>query len=80
MVYSSYLILLFCLGNCVCYTTVSKFDNELGYETDRPVIGILVQEIEPELDHQWPGVYKSFIAGSFVKLIEGGGGRVVPIW
>lgn len=32
------------------------------------------------LNTKWPGVYHSYIAASYVKFIEGGGARVIPIW
>lgn len=47
---------------------------------DTPIIGILAQEISYHLNSKWPGEFKSYIAASYVKFIEGGGGRVVPIW
>lgn len=47
---------------------------------DAPIIGILSQEISYHLNSKWPGEFKSYIAASYVKFIEGGGGRVVPIW
>lgn len=47
---------------------------------EAPIIGILSQEISYHLNSKWPGVYKSFIAASYVKFVEGGGARVIPIW
>lgn len=47
---------------------------------DAPIIGILSQEISYHLNGKWPGEFKSYIAASYVKFIEGGGGRVVPLW
>lgn len=47
---------------------------------DSPIVGILSQEISYHLDSKWPGEFKSFIAASYVKFLEGGGARVVPIW
>ncbi len=45
---------------------------------NRPVIGVLAQEITPGLLP--PGVKgTSYLAASYVKYIEGAGGRVVPI-
>lgn len=49
-------------------------------KTERPIIGVLAQEIAWSLDGHWPGVYESYIAASYVKFVEGGGARVVPIW
>lgn len=47
---------------------------------DTPIIGVLAQEISYHLNGKWPDVFKSMIAASYVKFIEGGGGRVVPLW
>lgn len=78
MLHISYLIFLFGLGSCAC-SKVSTLDNDLGYKTNRPVIGVLVQEIYDEIVQLWPG-YTSYTQASVVKFFEGGGGRVVPIW
>lgn len=45
----------------------------------KPIIGILVQELPKTLNNIQPGMYISYIAASYVKLMEGGGARVVPI-
>jgi gamma-glutamyl hydrolase len=45
-----------------------------------PMIGVLSQEISYYLDGKYPGQYNSYIAASYVKFVEGGGARVVPIW
>lgn len=47
---------------------------------DDPMIGVLSQEISFYLDGKYPGQYKSYIAASYVKFVEGGGARVVPVW
>lgn len=47
---------------------------------DTPIIGILAQEISYHLNSKWPDEFKSYIAASYVKFVEGGGARVVPIW
>lgn len=47
---------------------------------DRPIVGVLTQEVGWHLESKWPGQYSSYIAASYVKFIEGGGARVVPIW
>lgn len=47
---------------------------------DRPIIGILAQEISYRLNIQWPGVYTSYIAASYIKFVEGAGARPVPLW
>uniref|UniRef100_A0A7G3ACW2 folate gamma-glutamyl hydrolase n=1 Tax=Lutzomyia longipalpis TaxID=7200 RepID=A0A7G3ACW2_LUTLO len=49
-------------------------------ENENPIIGILAQEMSYSLENRYPGMYKSFIAASYVKFVEGGGARVVPIW
>ncbi|XP_048514999.1 uncharacterized protein LOC105689661 [Athalia rosae] len=48
--------------------------------TDRPIIGILAQEISYYLNRSYPNQYDSFIAASYVKFVEGAGALVVPIW
>jgi gamma-glutamyl hydrolase len=47
---------------------------------DYPIIGVLSQEQSYYLDGKFPGQFSSYIAASYVKFIEGGGARVVPIW
>ncbi|XP_076248171.1 gamma-glutamyl hydrolase-like [Calliopsis andreniformis] len=48
---------------------------------NRPIIGILTQEVTNYVNGQLhPDHYDSYIAASYVKFIEGAGGRVVPIW
>lgn len=47
---------------------------------NEPMIGLLSQEISYYLDGKYPGQFNSYIAASYVKFIEGGGARVVPIW
>lgn len=46
---------------------------------ERPIIGILTQEITKTLNNSFPG-HKQFISASYVKFLEGGGARVVPVW
>lgn len=43
---------------------------------DRPIIGILTQPVPPSLKEHG----SSYIAASYVKYIESGGGRVVPVF
>lgn len=45
-----------------------------------PMIGILSLEQSYYLDGKFPGEFSSYIAASYVKFVEGGGARVVPIW
>ncbi|KAF5307033.1 hypothetical protein FQR65_LT07176 [Abscondita terminalis] len=47
--------------------------------TSTPIIGILSQETY-SIAHLFPEKYDAFIAASYVKLLEGAGARVVPIW
>lgn len=50
-------------------------------ENTRPIIGILTQEISNFVRRNYPDKeYSSYIAASYVKFVEGAGGRVVPIW
>ncbi|XP_076663710.1 gamma-glutamyl hydrolase-like [Andrena cerasifolii] len=55
-----------------------------GYEdsdlNDRPIIGIVAQELNGHLNRTYGDKYSSYIAASYVKFVEGAGGRVVPIW
>lgn len=45
-----------------------------------PIIGVVAQEVN-ELTEDSIGVpAHSYIAASYVKFIEGGGARVVPVW
>lgn len=47
---------------------------------DRPVIGVLVQEISKVFDLLYPNQYDLFVPASYVQWIQSGGARVVPIW
>lgn len=49
-------------------------------QTDAPIIGILTQEIVWPKNKHWQDIYESYIAASYVKFVEGGGARPVPIW
>ncbi|KAG5305805.1 GGHB hydrolase, partial [Pseudoatta argentina] len=57
--------------------TVVKTKEELN---NRPIIGILTQEISYNLNKTYPNQYHSYIAASYVKFVEGAGARAVPIW
>lgn len=74
------LVLLLVFEKCNCHTIESNFDYAPTDKTDRPIIGVLAEEIAYDIDDEWPGVYESYIAASYVKFVEGGGARVVPIW
>lgn len=52
--------------------------DSLGH--DRPVIGVLVQEISTVFELMYPNQFDSFVPASYVKWIEAGGARVVPVW
>lgn len=54
--------------------------SDVSEVNDTPIIGVLAQEISYHLNSKWPDEFKSYIAASYVKFVEGGGGRVVPIW
>lgn len=47
---------------------------------DRPIIGVLTQEISRVFELMFPGRYDCFIPASYVKWVESGGARVVPIF
>lgn len=48
---------------------------------DRPIIGILAQEIDYNLNRKYPDQeYHSYIAASYVKFVEGAGALPLPIW
>ncbi|XP_051167678.1 gamma-glutamyl hydrolase A-like isoform X2 [Leptopilina boulardi] len=59
------------------YTVLRKSPQSINNE---PIIGILSQEISYSLNKKYPNQYNSYIAASYVKFIEGAGGRCVPIW
>lgn len=60
------------------FTLISKptFENL----NNRPIVGILSQEYTEGYGLETLGKFKSYIAASYVKFIEGGGAQVVPIW
>lgn len=76
----SLLLFAIAIGTSLAATLITKSEPSLPILNDRPIIGILSQEISYHLDSKWPGEFKSFIAASYVKFLEGGGARVVPIW
>ena len=50
-------------------------------ENPTPIVGILTQEVSQLILRKYPNKsYTSYIAASYVKFVEGAGGRVVPIW
>lgn len=79
---SKFLVLL-----AICTFTNAKILLEKSTElldaptiNNEPMIGVLTQEISFYLDGKYPGMFKSYIAASYVKFVEGGGARAVPIW
>lgn len=72
----SILYFTICLNtsNAATAITIPKQENE------RPIIGVLAQEVSYALEQTYPGMYGSYIAASYVKFVEGAGARVVPIW
>lgn len=70
-----------------CTVVNSKFLLEKSLElldaapiNNNPMIGVLTQEISVYLNGKYPDQFQSYIAASYVKFVEGGGARVVPIW
>lgn len=53
---------------------------QIEAKTDTPIIGVLAQEIVWPKNKHWQDIYESYIAASYVKFVEGGGARPVPIW
>lgn len=47
---------------------------------DSPVIGLLVQEVHLVKDLVPDTSYEFYIAASYVKYLESGGARVIPVW
>lgn len=72
------LLLLLCV--CIQGVTVISQPSTFESQNDRPIIGILSQEVGSYYHLERDGKFESYIAASYVKFIEGGGGRVVPIW
>lgn len=63
----------------VCGVTLIS-QPSVSYLNERPIIGILSQEIRGKAMLSSSSGYQSYIAASYVKFVEGGGARVVPIW
>ncbi|XP_042255871.1 gamma-glutamyl hydrolase [Thunnus thynnus] len=62
------LFLLFCVSlSCLPFYSSAK-------KNDRPIIGVLTQEVYSPKPHQ-----TSYIAASYVKYLESAGARVVPV-
>lgn len=76
---SSVILLLIALNTCGIQSATIAL-NDSDELNDRPIIGVLALDMSWYLDGKWPGEFKSYIAASYVKFVEGGGARVVPIW
>ncbi|KAI2661348.1 Gamma-glutamyl hydrolase [Labeo rohita] len=59
----------------LCSAAPFKLPQRIEPENDRPIIGILTQEVEDYMKK----FGKTYIPSSYVKYIESGGARVVPI-
>jgi Peptidase C26 len=76
VILSCIFLITFCESATILADGVTRSTSENEY----PVIGVLSQEISYSLEQKYPGQFKSYIASSYVKFVEGGGARVVPIW
>ncbi|KAH8302524.1 hypothetical protein KR044_007946, partial [Drosophila immigrans] len=65
------------LGVLLCLVTAGQ--GEVSGNVS-PIIGILAQELYPDNLSATTYNATSYIAASYVKFVEGAGGRVVPIW
>lgn len=79
------LLLLFCIIKfhlIKCGTIINKSSDMFLAPAinDEPIIGVLSQEMSFYLRSKYADQYHSYIAASYVKFIEGGGARVVPVW
>jgi len=64
----------------IILTLILSFVTNLTYCNERPVIGILTQEIYWSSLKSLQPFKNSYIAASYVKAIEASGGRVVPVF
>ena len=70
-----------CLSVVLCANIIdSNVLHNPASVNDAPIVGVLAQELGHHLNSKWPGAYSSYIAASYIKFIEGGGARAVPIW
>jgi len=53
-------------------------DSTREQSNDRPIIGVLSQELDDSIATIFPDKH-SYIAASYIKYIEGAGARAVPI-
>ncbi|XP_003699900.1 gamma-glutamyl hydrolase-like [Megachile rotundata] len=61
-------------------TTVTGRHIHKSAENNRPIIGILTQELSYSQKAKYGSHYDSYIAASYVKFVEGAGARAIPIW
>ncbi|XP_034481571.1 gamma-glutamyl hydrolase [Drosophila innubila] len=71
---------ILCLFGCLAVLylitpTIADVDGTVS-----PIIGILAQEVHSDSKIALQYNATSYIAASYVKFVEGAGGRVVPIW
>lgn len=60
---------------------ISSVSGQTPPLNDRPIIGVLAEEIAWSLLDRYEDLQPySHIAASYVKFVEGGGARPVPIW
>ncbi|KAK7868222.1 hypothetical protein R5R35_000624 [Gryllus longicercus] len=67
-----------CAVLLVCVAAASAATLHARALNNRPVIGVLSQEVSPTVAGIY-GNHSSYIAASYVKFLEGAGARVVPI-
>jgi gamma-glutamyl hydrolase len=48
-------------------------------ENNEPIIGVLSQRLSSAMKPKFPD-HDSYIAASYIKWVESGGARAVPIW
>lgn len=67
------------IKSVICVLLLQILTDVTAYKlNERPIVGILAQEISDELLPNFPA-YSNFIAASYVKAVESSGARVVPI-
>jgi len=71
---------ILCLWACLGVLSIVAPVNADVDGTVAPIIGILSQEVYPDTLIAKEYNATSYIAASYVKFVEGAGGRVVPIW
>lgn len=68
------------LSSCRELVTAAWSEVDTLQQNDAPIIGVLAQETSWKMEETWPNKYTSYIAASYIKFVEGGGARAVPIW